>query len=557
MSKTYLIPVLLLALSAFGCDDDGDDTTAGEMTAGEMTAGEMTAGESVAGESVAGESVAGESVAGESVAGESVAGESVAGEMGGEMMMTGEPGCYSGPPNHMCDCTVTEAECMGIWTDRCACDGEVNTNYSFESRFEEGSSISYSGQTARHALMSALKSYMGGLEDSIAANGVFEEGSLVSILTIFFDCADDICGGEDVTVSGPVDLAQTTISEISSGKNLVGKIAGNDLVGQHKDWTTGFVGWGDDVISPEGLVRAWFDEVEAHAINISNQEYSLTPGGENILRPEVSALGQDYTQLVQKFLLGAIAFSQGADDYLDDTDEGKGLLAGNDAAAEGKSYTGLEHSWDEGFGYFGAARDYLDYTDDEIAGKGGRDEYQGAYDSNGDGTIDLVSEFNWGHAVNAAKRDRGHSTDLTTEAYTAFLAGRTLISSAEGNLTPEQFTELQGIRDIAVLSWEKAIAATVIHYINDTIGDMDSGDEYDFYTHAKHWSEMKGFALSFQFNPRSPVSGEAFVRIHTLFGVAPALPGDANFDDYRTGLLEARSILGAAYEFDDADVETW
>ena len=478
--------------------------------------------------------------------------------MGGEMM-TGAPGCYSGPPDHMCDCEVSEAECMGIWTDRCACDagGEISKDYSFDSRFAEGSSVSYSGQTARHALMSALKSYMGGLETSIATNGVFTEGELVSILTIFFDCAEDICGDEAVTVSGPAPLAQSTISDISGGKNLVGKIAGNDAVGQHKDWSTQFVGWGGEVVSPEGLVRAWFAEVETHAIAISNQEYATDPSGENITRPEVSALGQDYTQLVQKFLLGAVAFSQGADDYLDDTDEGKGLLAGNSEAAEGKPYTGLEHAWDEGFGYFGAARDYLDYTDDEIAGKGGRDEYQGAYDSDGDGSIDLVSEFNWGHAVNAAKRDRGHSTDLTNEAYMAFYNGRKLIASADGELDEGQFEELKGYRDTAILAWEKAIAATVIHYINDTIGDMESGDEYDFYAHAKHWSEMKGFALSFQFNPRSPIDDATFARIHELFGIAPALPGDANFDDYRTGLLEARSLMGAAYNFDDADVETW
>ena len=543
MSKKYLIPILLLALSSYACDDDADDTTAGEMTAGEAIAGEAIAGETAAGETAAGETIAGDT----------------AGMMSGGEMMTGAPGCYSGPPNHMCDCEVTEAECTGIWTDRCACDegGEISKDYEFESRFEEGSSVSYSGQTARHALMSALKSFMGGLEESIAAEGVFAEGELVDILTIFFDCAEDICGGEDVTVSGPAPIAQATISDISSGKNLVGKIAGNDAVGQHKDWSTDFVGWGADAISPEELVRLWFADVEANAIAISNQEYSVDPNGANILRPEVSALGQDYTQLVQKFLLGAIAFSQGADDYLDDTDEGKGLLAGNDAAAEGKSYTGLEHAWDEGFGYFGAARNYLDYTDDEIAGKDGRPEYKGAHDTDGDGSIDLITEFNWGHSVNAAKRDRGHSTDLTNEAYMAFYNGRKLIVSAGGSLTPEQFAELQGYRDTAILAWEKAIAATVIHYINDTIADMDSGDAYNFYDHAKHWSEMKGFALSFQFNPRSPVDADAFARIHTLFGIAPALPGDANFDDYRTGLLEARSILGAAYEFPDADVETW
>ena len=139
----------------------------------------------------------------------------------------------------------------------------------------------------------------------------------------------------------------------------------------------------------------------------------------------------------------------------------------------------------------------------------------------------------------------------------AFYNGRKLIASADGDLTPEQFDELKGYRDTAIIAWEKAIAATVIHYINDTIADMDSGDEYDFYAHAKHWSEMKGFALSFQFNPRSPINDETFARIHELFGVAPALPGDANFGDYRTGLLEARSLMGAAYNFDDADVETW
>ena len=71
---------------------------------------------------------------------------------------------------------------------------------------------------------------------------------------------------------------------------------------------------------------------------------------------------------------GAVGFSQGADDYLDDDTEGKGLLADHTAADEGKPYTALEHAWDEGFGYFGGARNYLLYTDEEIAGEGGRDD---------------------------------------------------------------------------------------------------------------------------------------------------------------------------------------
>jgi hypothetical protein len=267
-------------------------------------------------------------------------------------------------------------------------------------------------------------------------------------------------------------------------------------------------------------------------------------------------------------LFGVVTFSQGADDYTDydatdafgnDLVAGKkGLFADNTALAMDKNYTSLEHVWDEGFGYFGAAADYLVYTDDEIAGKGGRDNYQGHHDTDDDGKIDLVSEYNWGHSVNAAKRDRNHTTDLTTEAFGAFHAGRALIASVEGELTEAQMTQLKCHSDTAITAWEKAIAATVIHYINDTIADMDApAADYQFYDHAKHWSELKGFALSFQFNRRSPMTAEQFAALHAAIGTAPALPGAANFDAYRQGLVDIRGVVGTVYGFDATDVETW
>ena len=58
-------------------------------------------------------------------------------------------------------------------------------------------------------------------------------------------------------------------------------------------------------------------------------------------------------------------------------------------------------------------------------------------------------------------------------------AGRALITEAGGDLTPEQLEALQTHRDVALLAWEQAIAATVIHYINATIGVMEA-DGYDF-----------------------------------------------------------------------------
>ena len=45
--------------------------------------------------------------------------------------------------------------------------------YAFESRFVEGaSSVSYSGQIARHALIVAMKSYISGLTDRLASGSL-------------------------------------------------------------------------------------------------------------------------------------------------------------------------------------------------------------------------------------------------------------------------------------------------------------------------------------------------------------------------------------------------
>ena len=94
-----------------------------------------------------------------------------------------------------------------------------------------------------------------------------------------------------------------------------------------------------------------------------------------------------------KVFMGAIAFSQGSDDYLDDDVQGKGLLASH-IPTEDKAYSGVEHAWDEGFGYFGGAQDYGTWTDEEIAGNA-------FLDRNGDGEIDLKTEVNWAHSRNA------------------------------------------------------------------------------------------------------------------------------------------------------------
>ena len=147
-------------------------------------------------------------------------------------------------------------------------------------------------------------------------------------------------------------------------------------------------------------------------------------------------------------------------------------------------------------------------------------------------------------------------TDFTTDAFMAFYEGRSLIHNAEGELTQEQLIELGTYRDVAVAAWEGALAATAVHYINDTIQDTlkidNDPSNYDFAKHAKHWSEMKGFALSMQFNRNSPMNAADFKTMHDLMGLGPALEDDSATDRtaYIDDLLEARALLQSAYSFD-------
>ncbi|WP_046006756.1 DUF4856 domain-containing protein [Pseudoalteromonas rubra] len=467
---------------------------------------------------------------------------------------------------------------------------EDEMDYDFISRFEEGkSSVAYSGQIARHVLIKELFNYIKSDEFvNSAKDANATEATLITELNKFYSVSEDdyesIWENRPLTIGAEPAAAQNSLIDISSShKNLQGKVAGNDPGGQDKKgWTDegDFVGWPVDTTQndaektpiPDLVVQQLFEQLAERAF-----EQAIGPRGVEIETIYVTSDGVDLSQLIQKFLYGAVAFSQAADDYLD---ADKGLLADNTKPVEKdgsvKPYTNLEHQWDEGFGYFGAARNYMSYEDIEIAGKGGRDGFSAGYnDANADGKIDFNSEYNFGNSTNAAKRDLGtagntNPTDLTKEAFEAFYNGRQLINSTEGALDVQA---LEVHANKALLAWEKAIAATVVHYINDTKTALDDllvelkAEQLDkekmravFNDLAKNWSEMKGFALNFQFNPNSPFyasehEGE-FARLHTLMGNKPVIDADG-ITDYKQSLDQAREILELVYEFDAENVANW
>jgi hypothetical protein len=445
--------------------------------------------------------------------------------------------------------------------------------YKFESKLiTDESSVGYTGQIARHALISELTSYIGaGLQADIDANEFADKQAVIAKLNSYFRTTSNQYEN-NFALNFLADTKQPFITNISSSaKNLVGKIAGNDASRMRKDWTDGtsFVGAGADM-TPEDLVDVYFDQLADNAVdaNIRLDEATNSP----ITKVYVNTDGTDLKQLLQKFLLMSITYSQATDDYLDE-----GLAIDNiDPRGTGKADTALEHGFDEGFGYFGAARNYLEYTDKEIAGKvkaddatTGRTDWNGKHDTDGDGLFDLTSEVNLGSSTNAAKRDIGSAsnanpTDYTKDAMEAFLSARKMINDNVGSVfTADQTIALEAQRDNVVNAWEKAIAATVIHYINDLRSDLaKSGDDYKYEDVAKHWSEMKGFALGLQFNPHSPITDEQFAEIHGFLGQKPVLLPFGSADRtavtaYIADLEKARDILEAALSLDAENVANW
>ena len=283
------------------------------------------------------------------------------------------------------------------------------TEFVFESRFTEGeSSVYYNGQVVRQLLINDIKTQCG----TDAGSG--DASTLLSMM------ANDDESRTILTTTSPASV-QTTYRSISSSHL-------NDRLEAVADYT--IVGYNDNA---GNLISTWVTDL--------------------VNNGKTNADGLRLDQMIQKTLWGAVSYWQGTSKYMS-------KIPGDDNSVsdDGDPWTAMEHHWDESFGYFGAARDYnTGYSDDNDRKS---DPY---HDSNGDGAIDFLSEYNLGWAVTAAKRDVVEASvdyDFTKTIMDAYLEGRTLIT----NQAPLEEILVQ--RDIILNTWEKVVAAVTIHYIN-------------------------------------------------------------------------------------------
>ena len=352
-------------------------------------------------------------------------------------------------------------------------------------------SEAYTGQIARHTLHNSAKKLVS-------------KGASLEQTKAYFSGKDEGRKIIDPVSKDGFPMLQTHVDKISKGKNLSGKA--------YKGLISGM---------PGSLTGA-------ELLELMLEKAAATEKGFDPLT------GYDYTQLFSKFAMGAVFYNQAVDNYLDEK-LAADVNPNSKAYKEGKPYTGKEHVWDEAFGYFGAPAHTLALTAEEVYGiaKQKSDSFAKA-DHNGDGKVSLVTEMAYAHAYYAASFDKGGKTKYLHTIVQAFIDGRKLITSANGEaLTDAQRSELIGYAQVIKTHWQRVIAESVFKYAGSVYGDIEkletiiaaNGDVVKVYrTYAKHWGELKGFALALETGGVN--LGETGVKMNRLLGYSPVLLGN-------------------------------
>jgi hypothetical protein len=173
----------------------------------------------------------------------------------------------------------------------------------------------------------------------------------------------------------------------------------------------------------------------------------------------VDAAGIEYGQLIQKGLIGAVFLDQMVNVYLGEEE----MSDDNKTIVEGKTFTELEHHWDEAYGYMTK-----------------------------NGTFPL--------RINGAPQERflgGYLRQVadSTNFFLAFLKGRAAIVNADIAVRDEQIAFIR-------TASEKAIAMVAVSYLNKTINGMASDPAAAMHA----YGEGLGFVYSLRYAANAKIN---------------------------------------------------
>ena len=347
---------------------------------------------------------------------------------------------------------------------------------------DKSNSVSYSGQVGRQLLHNSLKRAIG-------------KNAGLDTLNSYFNGSDGDLPILDPVSSDKFMVDHTNANEISK-TNLSGKAYKGNIAG----WPGGMSGKEvlESMIERASKVDSGYDAEH----------------------------GYDYAQLVSKFAMGGIFYHQACDNYLDEKLEA-GNKPNNKPYKDGAYYTGKEHSWDEAFGYWGAAAHGATLSPEQNYNIAKKKDMVSA-DANSDGVVNLKSEMNYAHAYYASAFDKGGKTRYYNTITQAFIDGRQVIADAKGEaLSDSERNTIMGKARVICANWEKVIAEAVFKYAGSVYSDLeklkDGSDAKAYRKYVKHWGELKGFALSLHTSNQN--LGELGRKIDGLIKFGPVVGG--------------------------------
>lgn len=256
----------------------------------------------------------------------------------------------------------------------------------------------------------------------------------------------------------------------------------------------------------QAAIRADFEAWIAGQVNevFTNWEVAAKPGiagqlpqGDKVRY--VSADGSDYVQKINKGLIGAMVLDQVANNYLSpkvlDADKNR---ANNDADVleGGKTYTAMEHAWDEAYGYVFALNTN---GKNPVEGEKGDDKFMGDYLK----AVSKLADF----------------TDLEKEVFEAFKLGRAAIVAKDYKVRDEQAAIIKSKLNLVP-------AVRGVFYLQ--AGKDTLAKETPDYGGAFHAiAEGQGFIYSLLF-ARDATSGAPYFSKTEIDGLLAKLVGDGD-----------------------------
>ena len=299
-------------------------------------------------------------------------------------------------------------------------DGKCDYTYDVPSEYvftdgDGNNTVSYSGQTARMDMLSEMVSNLK------TANNDASVTLSTSDLLAMYD--NSYTGWSDTSLVG-------------NGKQLKSKTALGDA-------------------GIQSMFEGWMNAAAA-ATPSSNTSYLQ------------DASGLEWTQVIEKGLMGACFASQMTSNYL------AGISSDDNTTIEdGKYYTEMEHHWDEAYGYFTDAPDYPTNGTDRFWGKYANKSY---LEDNIGSATDIATAFRTGRAAIAA----GNTADALAQA------------------------------EIIKTETKQMVAGMALHYLNDVKAQISSGTaDQSSINHSM--SEALAFIFGIQFVTDSPDMSSAEV----------------------------------------------